>query len=73
MASDKLTFISHTYDKMSTRFNLVDTKGGLISKLRYLNYSYVFPYINNMYYKFNTFGPPYHLFMKTYPELEKIP
>jgi len=66
---NNLTYVVHSYDQKEGSYNLLDTSGGLISRLRWHYYckSQRKKFLN--YYLFKTYGPPTHKFMKKFKEL----
>jgi len=68
LGQNSLTFVEHYYDQKSNSFNLLDKNGGIISKLRYLNWARLQKKGFLDLYLGKTYGPPYYRLKPSFKE-----
>jgi len=69
VSSRNLTYVVHKYDQKAESTNLLDAKGGLISRLRWHYWTKNQRKKFLSYYLFKTWGPPTFKIKKTFKEL----
>lgn len=68
LGQNSLTFVEHYYDQKPAGANLLDRNGGIISKLRYLNWARLQKKGFMDLYLGKSYGPPYYRIKKTFKE-----
>ena len=68
---NSITFVQHYYDQKADRFNLVDKEGGVIAKMRYLNWTKKQKKDFAGLYLGKNYGPPYYGFPKSFSDSGK--
>jgi len=69
LGQNSLTFVEHYYDQKPTSWNLLDRSGGIIAKLRYINWARNQKKGFMDFYLGKTWGPPFYRIKKTFKEL----
>ena len=70
---NSLTFVEHYYDQKPGSLNLLDRNGGIISKLRYINWARNQKKGFMDFYLGKNYGPPFYRIKKTFKELAAGP
>lgn len=70
LGQQELTKICHHYDQKPGRFNMLGSQGGILSRIRYLQWARGVPKSFQGLYLFKSRGPPYY---KISPKFSELP